>query len=282
MDQHSTFDCKPEQQYKETFMNKLYRWIFNHQQLTKIVLSVFLCGTYSGLLLWFHAPLWLIIVFDLFLLLGTQLAVNNAPLKLIKYTYDPLKNQCDPYPWLHVTKECLSKSKNEPLRQIFLMDHCAALAYIGEYEKAYELSKAINIDKYSSTLPPQKVIYYHNLASYCTELNNFEEADLWHQKAEQLYADITNPKQKESLKNTMQSGKAEACYRKKEYDQALEILENKIPKNKLESVNTAFSAARIYIAQNNVENAKAKLQYVIQNGNKLHSVMEARQLMEQL
>ena len=282
MDQHSTFDYTPEQQYKETFMNKLYRWIFNHQQLTKIVLSVFLCGTYSGLLLWFHAPIWLIIVFDLFLLLGTQLAVNNAPLKLIKYTYDPLQNQCDPYPWLKVTQECLSECKNEVLRQIILIDHCAALSYIGKEQEAYDLSKTINIDKYSSTLPPLKIIYYHNLASCCTELNKYEEADLWYQKAEQLYDDIKNSKQKNGLNRTMQSGKAEALYRKGEYDAALSLLENRLSKTKLESVNDALMLARLYLAKNDTEKAKAKLQYVIQNGNKLHSVMEAKQLMEQL
>ena len=281
MDQHSSFSNTPVPQYPQSFSNKLTRWVFEHSQLTKIVLSVFLCGTYTALLSFFHMPLWFILTVDLISIFGTVLVVNNAPLTLIKHTYDPLQNQCDPYPLLHETKECLSQLKNEQLKHIILIDHCAALSYVGKYQEAYDLSKNLNIDKYSGTVPFCKIVYYHNLASFCTELNKYEEADAWQQKADQLFADIKNTKQKKLLMRSIQMGKVDALYRKGEYDEALKLLENQISKTKVEAVNDAMMLARLYLAKNDTEKAKTKLQYVIENGNRLYAVTEAMQRMEQ-
>lgn len=263
-------------------MNALYRWMFRHQKLAIVVFSVFLCGTYTALMWFFHAPVWLIVVLDLFLIFLTYCAVSTAAMKLLKPAYDILLNQCDPYPYLKETQEILAKTKSDAQKQIFLIDHCTALSYIGEYQIAYDILSSVNIDKYASILPPVKIIYYHNLASLCTELNDFEAANLWHKKSEQMYADLTNPKQKSQLDHTMQSGRAEDLFRKNDHNQALQILENKKSENTLESINDALLAAKIYIAQNDTESAKIKLQFVIVNGNKTHSVTEAQKLLEQL
>lgn len=263
-------------------MKAFYRWMFHHQKLAMIGFSVFLCGSYTALLWFFHAPVWLTVVTNLLLIFITYCTVSSSALKLLKYADEALQNQCDPYLLLKETEELLPKIKSDPLKQVVLIDYSAALSFIGEYQKAYDVLKEINIDKYASTSAAIKAVYYHNLASLCTELNDFETANLWYQKSEQLYVDLTNPKQKSQLDQTMRLGKVEDCIRKNEYDQAWNLLEEHKPKSKLEFVNHAFLAAKVLIAKGNREQARKQLQIVIANGNKTYSVTEAKTRLEQL
>ena len=261
-------------------MQKFQCWAAEHKSVAFVLLSCFLCVVYTGVLFFFHAPWWLIMIVDLFMILATYCYVDNCTLKLLQRNYAILREQCDPYPYLHQVEAVIAKTKSEARVQILTIDLAVALVYMGDYRKVYDILKSINIDKFASTFPIQKVCYYNNLADVCMKLEDFEEAELWYKKSVQLYADIKNSKLKAGFAGTMKSGEISVLYCKKDYDGALELLRSRKPECLLIEVEDALLCARIYIAQGKTELAKQKLQYVIANGNRTCLVSEAQDLMK--
>lgn len=261
-------------------MAKFYHWVAKHKLPAFLLFSFALCLGYSVFFYWWSMPLWAILLFDGFLLLVNYAFVSSCSLKLIQKALLKLENNCDPYPLLEETKKLLTYKNPKAAGQNLLINHCVALRCTGEYQKVYDTLSAINIDKYAGTLPFVKCVYYNNLMDVCLLLEKNEQAELLYAKTTMLYADIKNRKQQKALAPNALCAKASDCFRRQDYAQTLRILGELKPANARMDVEIALLCAETYLKLGEPERAKAKLLYVIEHGNKLFCVAEARKLLE--
>lgn len=263
-------------------MNKLQHFVAKHKFLSFFVLVTVACGVYSFLLLMFDASIWVLILVNLILAFIIYAYVEYSPDPIMRKALKELNDNCNPYPLLEETEKLLSYKNSEMLQQIILINHAVALRSIGEYRRNLETLQTLNIDKVPGMQPIHKVVYYNNLMDACGLLEKYEEADVWYSKMMLIYADITNQKQLESLESAMQSAKAFHHYCQKEYDKALQIMNEKKDINRNNAIDNAMLYAKIAIAMGDIDTAKNKLQFVIENGNRLYAVTEAKERLAEL
>lgn len=259
-----------------------YRWIAKNQSTARILFSSFLIVVYTvlfyGVLDWHLLP---VIILDLFLWFITLCYVSSASNMLIKKPLEEWQNNCDPYPFLKETEMILEYDKSNKVSDTaHIINYCAALQETGEYQKAVDILNTVNIDKYA--LLNMKEVYYHNLSSAYHELGQYEAADIFYNKAIQIYNDMRNGKTKKSLEDNIIGLKAEHHFRLGEYEKTIEILSSFSPSGKVRDVSRAYSCAQAYIKLNDIENAKAQLLFVVENGNKLFVAAQAKKLLDEL
>ncbi len=212
----------------------------------------------------------------------------------LKKGIEACEQHCDPEKFMQVTEELLSYGISGWIRQIVLIDYYDALRWLGQYEKSYELLKAVNIDKEAGTELGTKTVYYYNLADICTQIGKYDEANIWYDKMQQVYADIKNVKIKQMHEHMVICGQAYAYYRKGEYEKAVQTMSDLVIAltatgesgsrkiKKIMLIDASLLLAKCYIELGELEKAKAKLEYVMVNGNKLHSVVEAGEILAKI
>jgi tetratricopeptide (TPR) repeat protein len=261
-------------------MRSFYSWIARHGGLCRIFLFFalisftlyasqfeyvsFISIYFIDLLIWF--------------LVGRFLAV--APANLTRAPLEQLNQHCDPYPFLEEMERQLTWNLTGWQHQIIQIDYAVALRETGQYHKAAELLESINIDKFPGMTPNFKYIYYHNLADILYLLNRREEARIWYKKSLQIYDDIPNVKAKQPIIYTHDMMAIEVLHYEGEYAEALQKVARincPTPRNLLDA---ALLAAKCHLALEEPEKAREKLQYVIDKGNRLYIVEEAKALLE--
>jgi tetratricopeptide (TPR) repeat protein len=229
--------------------------------------------------LYLKLPIWIVILFTLFMIITAWGFVNSCARQLLLRAEKSLREQCDPYPLLKETEDQLSYNRSQTYKQILLIDYCLALRNLGEYKKVLEQLETINIDKYAGTLPINKLVYYNNLTDIYLCMNALVKAEIWHNKSLQLLNDLKNKKQKKMFSTIIRHNSAEIAYYKQDYDKSFEILNNIAETNMRDAVYKALFYAKIYIAQDKIDEAKLRLQFVVENGNKLIDVQIAKDLL---
>lgn len=253
-----------------------------HRFISKLLGSAFLCGTYTWLLWIFHFPTWLIILFDLLFIFLTCVVVDNSVGFLLKKPLAQLDENCNPMPLLEELEEVLTYNNADVVQQMLMVNYALAQRGIGNFEKAYEVLSSINIDKNAGVLPITKVVYYNNLMDACMLLEKYDEAVVWYSKLKQIYADIKESKQKESLKDTIESADAINCFCKKEYNKALHILDGFVSRKLRAKVENTWFYAKVCLQMGDMETAKEKLTYVAENGKQHFFAKEAKELLKQI
>ncbi len=263
-------------------MKTFYRFCSKYRTPAKILLGLFLCGAYSLFLWWLHAPIWLHPILWLLLIFINHVAVDSFRNKLLVPAIQQMDDACDPYPLLGELDVQASYPASESMRQIYLINRATALRNIGEFETALTLLRGINIDKSPSTVATIKFIYYNNLADLYHLLGHFDEADVWNEKAQQIWRDLPENKQKQQFSLNVRAASAEALFRKGEYAEAMVLLDQLDFPALRGRVDMALLYARCALQTGNVETAKIKLQFVLQNGNRLFCVEEARKILAEI
>ena len=179
-------------------------------------------------------------------------------------------------------KEQQSYPGNNATKQIRTINYALALRCIGEYDQAFALLSATNIDKNAGMPPAVKVVYYNNLMDLCMLMGKNQEAIIWYEKTAQIFHDIKPGKQKEKLRNTVESNRATWHFCKGEYELALQALS----RVKIEDLNgrieNAMMYAHTYLALGEKERATKPLEFVAENGNKLYFATEAKELLAKM
>ena len=263
-------------------MEKLHRWISKHKVAGFIIAASLYCGLYAILFMMIKPPLWLCILLELLLIFFCHSYVQNAHNLILKKSIKTLNEHCDPYPLLQDTSTFLSYKNGEFQRQVLVINHCAALMEIGEYNKAYELMKALNIDQCNGMVPVHKAVYYTNLSTICFDLKLWEEEAIWFQKANQLYDSLKPSKAKQNAQTAITLGRARHLLMEKQYEQAMALTTGLPVTHLRDGIGIAFLQGMIYAAQGNTEKAKESLGFVAQYGYRLAAVKEAKKLLEQL
>lgn len=263
-------------------MRSLYRWIFEHTGLCRILLFFGLCGFafYVSSFAYVSFLTIYLTVLALWFLIGRFIA--SAPVKLFKEPVEHLNQHCDPYPLIEETQRQLARKFDGPHRQMLEFNYAAALRESGQFEKAMEVLEKLNIDKFPGTAPYSKYSYYHNLCDLCYVLDRKEEGRIWFRKANQIYQDLPPVKAKLELEATHMLQEAEILHYEGDSDAALQkAAKIQLPHKKM-ILDAAMLAAKCHLSLEEPEKARTKLQYVIDNGNRLHIAQEAAELMENL
>lgn len=260
-------------------MEKVYRWIAKHQVASRI-LNCVVWGILAGYLTKrFDISQWVTLTIAVVMTSICSINLANMDFLLQKKPLEILKNQCDPYPFLEEINVQREYPGNDVTKQIRDINYAMALRCIGEYDRAYGLLSMINIDKKAGMLPAVKVTYYNNLMDLCELMGKYQEAVIWYNKSVQLFNDMKPGKQKEKLRNAIETNRAACHFCNGEYEMALRCLGQAKPENLSERIENAMMYARTYLAMGEAERAVKPLRFVAENGNKLYFATEARELL---
>lgn len=255
----------------------MYRLLLKHRIIFSLALAVVLCGAVSPFLIEINSDAWIFAIFYTFFSVLAFCFVESSSDKLLNPASKSLNDDCDPTPLLNETEEQLKYVKNGVTNQLIVLNRTVALGYMGEYSKVLDILENFNADKYKFISPYRgfvKMIYFNNMSEAFNELGDFEKASIWHEKTL-----IAAKKFGISTSKEIILAKASENLRKKEYDIALQTLAGFKAKNKLESVCAAMVYAKTYVALGDLEKAKEKLNFIIENGNKLYMVEQAKKML---
>lgn len=193
-----------------------------------------------------------------------------------------LAEQCDPYPILEELKVQQSYQGTKSMKLTRIMDYATALSEIGEEEQAYALKASIKDDVARIDSLSGHAIYSHNMSVACMKLGKWQEMEYWHQKMMEAIQRMPLDRQRHAHHKQMQGYYVRYHYSRQEYIKSLEILDSMKPGDLRQEVANAMNYARNYRAMGNTEKAKEALTFVVENGNKLYVVQQARQMLTQL
>ena len=261
-------------------MKSIYRCILAHPKPAKFILALlvtFFCvyvmdaETFSFGFRFFMA---------FSLIFSCYTFVNSVSDLLLREPLEKLEQYCDPYPLLAEVEIHMKKLPDSFQGQMIQINYALALVQTGSYEKALEVLEAVDMDKYPN--PIAKFIYYNNLCDLMTRLDRYPEADSWYRKSLEILDSLPNNRLKGRLDRTEAMNAIEALYRDQDYAGALRRLARIPCPTPRAVVDAALLAARCNLALEEWDKAKEKLQYVIDNGNRLQCVTEAKQLLNNL
>lgn len=261
-------------------LEKQFRFYAKHPRASKIIsLAVIVLAAFA-LIFCFDWPSWLFIPMLFVCSFFPFFVIVNAGNTLSAPAIRQMVDQGDPEPLLKISEELLTYPSSAPYRRIYTINYCAALDNMGEYDKAYELLGQIDIEE-KNTHPIHKLVYYNNVASLRMSMGYPDEAIEGYRKALQAYAEIKNEKLSRMNEPTANHARAALAYLEGEYRTCLALLQTPMP-TLTGQVGQAHLHALVAIAQGDVPTAKAKLNEVIEKGNKLYCVTEAKELLKTL
>lgn len=263
-------------------MLPLNKWVAEHKMLALVLFSGIEIFVYSFFFYKLDFPLWSIILIDLLLIFINYMFVHSTQNVLLKKPLEALSKHGDPEPLFYATQELLTFKNTQSDRQLLLLNHCAALRELGELQKVQDILKAINIDKLSGTLPITKAVYYNNLSDIYGLMGDSSQAEIWYLKMMQIYRDMPENKFKKVFQNTAFIATAESYFRKGDDDQAVSMLKQIQTDDLSLKAEIALLYAKISLKQNDLACAKANLQYILDNGNRLYAVTIAQKMLDQL
>ena len=258
---------------------KMYRFYVKHRRGAKIIsAAVAVLGVLE--LLYFNAPIWMIVTYALTFGLFNMVVIENAGNFLLAPAVQQMTNRCDAEPLLTVAEELLSYPSSPAKRQIYQIDYCAALDHVGRYDEALELLSQVDIEQ-KTTPPSNKMVYYNNLAHLQLVLGAGEEAAANYQKALAAHEAIKSDRMRKVNEPTVRHIRAYLAYLEGEYHTCLALLQMPMPTLSGQAYQ-ALLCARAALALGDVTIAKDKLHEVIGKGNKLYCVTEAKELLNTL
>lgn len=262
-------------------MYKLNHFVVKHRVISPLI---FMLPALVVEMLCFGLPpeIFTIVICVLFVyIIVITLWISKCFSKILNGAIKRMYDECDPYPMLDETEKLLTYKFKRVQNQILVIDKCAALRNIGEYEKALNILENINIDKYP-VMPYVKIVYYNNLMDLYTILGEYEKADIWHNKTMQIYSDMKSNRQKKKLESTIDIATAAKHYRHDEYDEAVKILENIKYNNLCHEIDGKMLSAKIYLKTGETEKAKAALIFIKEKGNRLYAVTAAEKMLAEI
>lgn len=262
-------------------MRKLQRWVTTHQTFLLTVIYLFfltIAICFSGMLSLPVLPT-ILIVPPLVILV---ILISAAPIAVMKEPAQALQNDCDPYPLLQETEALLSYKLSRQIRPIMLINYSTGLRNAGQYQAALDTMLSIKIDKRNSLSPVNMILYYLNLTDICIQMQRYDEAVVWYEKLLKTYNDLPENNVKKQMASLLLPAQAEQHLQSGQPSLALAILDSYRPTCRSMEVDVARIYAKAYLALEKPEFARENLQLVIEKGNKLYAVTEAKELLAKL
>jgi len=191
-------------------------------------------------------------------------------------------SNCDPEKSIEILEKNLSHRKKSRYQQLYVINKSACLGALGRYSEALELLRKNDFINDLKTPPGNEIIYYNNLSSNYVGLKDFDSAKESLDKAFEIYNKSKKPIQMyRTLYKCLTLSKVSMDISEGNLENAEEFLIEELKNENIKKniVETNFDLARLYIKLGRNEEAKERLQYVIENGNKLYCVDEAKDLL---
>ncbi len=250
------------------------------------------------------ASRWILLIVDFLIVIGLRFMGIPTAILLLFYlstmvliyfyvdVYTPLiiqikdihymSDDCDPFPLLKSSERLLSYNLSTISRRSVLINYCVALRNTGDYEKAYELLKSIDLHDLNEKDYMIRCILLNNLADICALLKKEDEEVYYRRTFFEVYDKMPEGANKKSLFNSHMLTLADRAFHDEEYEKCIDILKDYKPLNKENDISVSLFKAQIYLKLDEKENAVHLLNHVITNGNKLYSVVEAKKLLEEI
>ena len=107
----------------------------------------------------------------------------------------------------------------------------------------------------------------------------YEEADIWHKKMMQLYDGMRDGKTKQNLARMIRLAEAAELFRTGSYAETVNILRREAANCVRQDVSNCMLCGRAYLKLGETERAKEQLQVVVDKGNRVYEVIEAKELL---
>ena len=161
---------------------------------------------------------------------------------------------------------------------------CAGYSSLGKVEKAYQNLKNIDLSKKSLFREQDKILYYYNEALLLQELDRKEEAIvIYKEKILQLKEKFKTNKELEGINPLIEFLNGILFY-ENDNIKMIEILSESLKKlsNKRQILVIKNLLANYKVKVGEVEEAKELYEEVIENGNKLYVVEQAKEKLKKL
>ncbi|MCL2695710.1 MAG: hypothetical protein FWE69_05235 [Clostridiales bacterium] len=258
------------------------RWFFRHKTFFRISWNI--SGwTLVALLFMLYSPWWLL--GGLLVLFLSSMFNQSCRGMEMNEAVKKLNDECDPDPMQKIIEEQIVDKRVRPggtYMTLLQVNKACTLAVTGQREENLRLLREINIDAKAGILPVVKYTYYNNLASAYMDVDDFRPVEYLLEKSEQLFSCL-------SAKTKAQKGRLYAynltlaSYKLylREFDEAAALADSIDETDACKRLIVAkhMLKAEILIAQEKTDEAIPHLQYVVENGNKLFVVTEAKELL---
>ena len=260
-------------------------YFFAKHRVFAFLFSFFAYGVIFGvgvLYYTFNAPIWLMVLYELLVLLISFNFQSGAITKLNQNISVEYKNSCDPYVLLDFCEKVLSYKISPMVRQSLLITKSTALYQLGMFGESKEILDAVNIDRYAGIGYLVKMAYYNNLFAVCQKLGETERAEFYKEKFFKMHADLNGKKEKEKMDYLKRSIEVKWLMIGERYDEALKLADGLSEKTLLDKVFKKNTLGKIYMKLGDTEAARREFSFVAQNGNRLYIASEAKEMIEKM
>ena len=202
--------------------------------------------------------------------------------KALKKLRSKLYSLCDPLSYAIDCEYCMQREKDFIQSFLFTVDLTEALIEMGDFENALAVADDNAPGGYS--MPYFRCLYYTNITRIMLFLDRTTEADEYYDFLHECLADVKSAGDKGRANAYKSIMEIEYALKKGSLDKArndIELLEKERP-NPCRLVHLQLAKGELCILNDDKENAKTHLNYVIENGKGLYAVAIAKKLLREL
>ena len=194
-----------------------------------------------------------------------------------------LDNELDPEKFIELTENEYNKNKNKKYRNYMKLNLSAGYSSAGEIETAYEKLKEVDLSK-KLYRERNKILYYYNEALILNVLGKKEEAtEIYNKELSEEIEKIEKRKKNSEIYNLVKALEG-MLFHQNDNVKMIEILNEALKKTKTKRQKLGFKylLATYKEKAGEIQEAMELYKEVIENGNKLYIVQEAKEKLENI
>ena len=194
-----------------------------------------------------------------------------------------LDKELDPEKFIELTENEYNKNKNKKYRNYMKLNLSAGYSSAGKIETAYEKLKEVDLSK-KLYRERDKILYYYNEALFLITFGKKEEAtEIYNKDLSEEIEKIGKRKKEREIYNLLKALEG-MLFHENDNEKMIEILNEALKKSKTKRQNLGFKYLLATHKEKigEIEEAMELYKEVIENGNKLYIVQEAKEKLENI
>ena len=211
------------------------------------------------------------------------LVLLKVNIRLWMYLYSNYMNvldkELDPEKFIELTENEYNKNKNKKYRNYMKLNLSAGYSSVGKIETAYEKLKEVDLSK-KLYRERDKILYYYNEALFLITLGKKEAArEIYNKYLSEEIEKIRNNKKLCEIYCGLVKVLEGMLFHENDNEKMIEILNEALKKTKIKRQNLGFKYLLATYKEKigKIEEAMELYKEVIENGNKLYIVQEAKE-----
>ena len=243
--------------------------------LIVFTISIFLLKSENFLFNYLFYPLIFLVLFKINIRLWTYLYSNYM---------NVLDKELDPEKFIELTENEYNKNKNKKYRNYMKLNLVAGYSSAGKIETAYEKLKEVDLSK-KLYRERDKILYYYNEVLLLITLGKKEAAtEIYNKHILEEIEKIKNNKKLSKIYCGFIKVLEGMLFHENDNEKMIEILNEALKKSKTKHQNLGFKHLLGICKEKagKIEEARELYKEVIENGNKLYIVQEAKEKLENI